>query len=44
MKFKIFIACMLAHFANLSAQTSAPTTVNTNPGTLYGKVVDKKNK
>ncbi|SHI69776.1 TonB-dependent receptor domain-containing protein [Flavobacterium terrae] len=42
MKFKIFIACMLAHFANLSAQTSAPTTVNTNPGTLSGKVVDKK--
>ena len=42
MKLKFFIACIMAHIASLNAQTSAPTTVTTNPGTLSGKVVDKK--
>ena len=42
MKLKIFIAFILVQFASMNAQTSAPTTVSTNPGTLSGKVIDKK--
>lgn len=42
MKLKFFIACIIAQFASLNAQTSAPTTVSTNPGILTGKVVDKR--
>lgn len=42
MKFKILIICLLAQFASMQAQTSAPAPVAILPGSINGKVIEKK--
>ncbi|MCL9806231.1 TonB-dependent receptor [Flavobacterium amniphilum] len=42
MKLKLFIICLLTQFVNMQAQTSAPATGNLLPGSINGKVIEKK--
>jgi outer membrane receptor protein involved in Fe transport len=42
MKLKILILCILTQFVSMQAQNSVPNKSFTNPGSITGKIIDKK--